>query len=84
MKKSKFEISDFVPSRSIQEVTYDLVEREKKLKKSLKITQKELSLRSGVSYASIRRFEQTGQISLKSLFDIANSLGRLEDFDSLF
>lgn len=84
MKRSKWELSDFVPVKSIEETTYDLVEREKKLRKSQKITQRDLARRSGVSYASIRRFETTGEISFQSLLSIANSLGCLEDFDSIF
>ncbi|MDO5330898.1 MAG: helix-turn-helix transcriptional regulator [Bacillota bacterium] len=84
MKVSKFEISDFVPAKSIDKVLLDLVNREVKSRKSQKISQRELAKRSGVSYASIRRFETTGNISLYALFCIANCLGCLEDFDSLF
>lgn len=84
MKKPKYELSDFVPVKSATETVYDLVERERALRKAKKITQKDLARRSGVSYASIRRFETTGEISLRSLLDIANALGCLSDFDSLF
>lgn len=84
MKRSKFELSNFVPVKSIEETAYDLVEREKKLRKSRKITQRDLARRSGVSYASIRRFETTGEISFRSLLSIANALGCLDDFDSAF
>ncbi|MDC6365664.1 MULTISPECIES: helix-turn-helix domain-containing protein [Flavobacteriaceae] len=41
-------------------------------------TQKGLSERSGVSYASLRKFEQTGIISLESFFKLAMVLGCLE------
>ena len=41
-------------------------------------TQKGLSERSGVSYASLKKFEQTGIISLESFFKLAMVLGRLE------
>lgn len=39
---------------------------------------------SGVSYGSIKRFESTGQISLKSLTKIATSLGVVNELRSLF
>ena len=38
--------------------------------KELKISQKDLAFKSGVSYGSIRRFETTGEISLKPLIQI--------------
>jgi transcriptional regulator with XRE-family HTH domain len=47
-------------------------------------TQHELAQRSGVSYASVKRFEQTGDISLVHLLKLANVLNRLIEFDALF
>lgn len=47
-------------------------------------TQHELAQRSGVSYASVKRFEQTGDISLVHLLKLANVLNRLIEFDTLF
>jgi transcriptional regulator with XRE-family HTH domain len=47
-------------------------------------TQHELAQRSGVSYASVKRFEQTGDISLVHLLKLANVLNRLTEFDVLF
>jgi len=49
-----------------------------------KISQMELANRSGVSLASVRRFESTGEISLSSLLRIAFVLGAETDFDTLF
>jgi hypothetical protein len=37
-----------------------------------------------VSLGSIKRFEKTGEISLKSLLNIALVLRRLEDFENVF
>ena len=48
------------------------------------LSQRDLANKSGVSYASIRRFENIGEISLNSLLKIANALDCLEDFNSLF
>ena len=55
-----------------------------KLRKRKKISQKELSLKSGVSYGSIRRFENEGEISLISLTKIAIALDVSEELEKLF
>ena len=49
-----------------------------------KLSQKRIARQSGVSYASVRRFESIGQISLHSLMELARVLGCLEDFNELF
>lgn len=84
MIKNIFDISDFVPAQSLTGTVYELVQREKAARKAKKLTQKQLAERTGVSYGSIRRFEQTGEISLLSLVKIANALDCLEDFNELF
>lgn len=43
-----------------------------------------LAQRSGVTLASLRRFEETGQVSLANLLALAFALHRLDDFDALF
>ena len=50
----------------------------------MKLSQKLLSQKSGVTYASIRRFETTGDISLSSLLKMAHALDALKDFEGLF
>lgn len=82
--KTKFDISEFVNVATEQSVTDNLVLRFKTRRKQAKITQAELSKRSGVSYASIRRFENSGKISLTSFIKIAHAINYLEDFDELF
>jgi len=52
-------------------------------RKAFKITQSELAARSGVSLGSLKRFEQSGQISLESFLKIAFVLECLEDFEKL-
>lgn len=42
-----------------------------------------LAERSGVTLASLRRFESTGRISLQSLLRLCGALGRLDEFDHL-
>lgn len=53
-------------------------------RKALHISQKELAGMTGVSFASIRRFETTGQISFESLVRIAISIEMKEDVKNLF
>ena len=50
----------------------------------LNFSQKTLSERSGVSFSVIKKFEQTGKISLESLLKIAWALDALEPFLALF
>ena len=52
-------------------------------RKALGYTQLELSSRSGVSLGSLKRFENSGQISLESLLKLAFVLECLGDFSSL-
>lgn len=56
----------------------------KKLRKQHKLSQQELAEKSGVSYGSLKRFEQTGEISLISLLKIAVVLEATEAFGALF
>ena len=54
------------------------------IRKNKKVSQQRLSVISGVSYASIRRFETTGEISLSSLVKLALALQLYDDLDNLF
>jgi HTH-type transcriptional regulator/antitoxin HipB len=45
------------------------------------LKQATLAKRAGVTLASLRRFEQNGEVSLKHLMRICHALGRLEEFD---
>jgi transcriptional regulator with XRE-family HTH domain len=56
--------------------------RERRLEKNL--TQMTLASRAGLTLASYRRFETTGEISLKSLIMIALALDMASEFDMLF
>lgn len=56
--------------------------RERRLE--LDLTQEGMAARSGVKFATYRRFEQTGEISLKGLLQIGFALNVLSDFDALF
>lgn len=54
------------------------------LRKHLGLSQAELADRAGVSLGSLRRFEQTGEISFAALLRLAHVLHRLEDFEQVF
>lgn len=82
--KNKYDITQFVKTETQESVISGIVERVKQKRKKLKLTQQDLTSCSGVSYASIRRFEATGEISFSSLLKIANALGCLAEFNLLF
>ena len=54
------------------------------IRKRKKITQKELAGRSNVSYATLRKFEKTGQISLESFIKLTMELGVVQEINELF
>lgn len=66
------------------EIAKEVSARVKVKRKKRKLTQVELSERAGLSLASLKRFEQTGEISFVSLIKIAMVLDELEEFDELF
>ena len=70
--KSPFELSKEIAKKA----------QDKRLK--LNLSQKTLSEKSGVSYGTLKKFEQKGQISLEALLKIALALGELDTFDHLF
>jgi len=67
-----------------EQVSKKLAARAKALRLARGWKQSTLAERSGVSLASLRRFEDSGRISLESLLDLAFALNRLDDFDVLF
>ena len=50
----------------------------------LNLTQEGIATRAGLKFATYRRFEQTGEISLKGLLQIGFALNALSEFDTLF
>ena len=65
------------------EVSKELAKRHRILRKLLKISQKEMAERSGVSLGSLKRFENTGKISLESFLKLIHLLDRLNEFDKI-
>ncbi len=67
-----------------QDIQLNIAHRAKARRLSLNLSQKTLSERSGVSYGTLKKFEQTGLISLKSLLSLSVTLNALDDFENLF
>ena len=67
-----------------QDVMHMYAKRVRALRIQFGITQKELAYRVGVAEGTIKRFEQTGKIQLRSLLAIALVLGRLDEFANIF
>ena len=66
------------------EVQKVIASRARDLRLATNLSQQSLSEKSGVSYGSLKKFEQTGQISLESLLKLAVILGCMDDFNVLF
>ncbi len=66
------------------EINNDIAQKIVRLRKRKKITQKQLAARSGVSLGSLKRFEQSGGISLQSLTKIAIALDVENELEDLF
>lgn len=67
-----------------EEINLALAQRLRIIRKRKGITQQQLSRISGVSYGSVKRFENTGMISLLSLTRLAVALGCEEELKNLF
>ena len=72
----------FLPKNS-QDIMEELRVKFKEQRKSLCYTQQELSIRSGVSLGSLKRFEKSGQISFESILKLAFILECLGDFEGV-
>lgn len=67
-----------------EELNQKLAERVRNIRRRRSISQQKLADMSGVSYGSIKRFEQTGQISLLALTRIAMALDIAGELRNLF
>ena len=61
-----------------------IAERVRMIRRRRKISQKKLIELSGVSLGSVKRFEQSGEISFLSLIKIATALGLNNELEHLF
>lgn len=67
-----------------EEIDLALAKRLSRIRKRRKLSQKQLSERSNVSYGSIKRFETSGQISLLSLTKLCAALDCVDEIKALF
>jgi len=71
-------------TQTLEELQLYIVARARKSRLVHGYSQSDLSVSSKVSYSTIRKFEQTGEISLTSLLRIADALNEKIPFESLF
>lgn len=70
--------------RTPVEITRSLAERLRRRRKECGLSQGALSVKSGVSLGSLKRFELTGEIALLSFVKIAIALGCDDELSELF
>ncbi len=75
---------NFLNNKTPKEIQMEIAKNIKIKRKELKLTQEEFSKKSGVSLGSIKRFENTGEISLFSLVKIAIVLECEDELLNLF
>lgn len=68
---------------SPSEIALQIAARVKTRRLELNLTQEGMAARAGLKFATYRRFEQTGEISLKGLLQIGFALNVLSEFDVL-
>ena len=66
------------------EMAVDAAKRFRSVRKAKKITIKELSIRCGVPYSTIRRFESSGEISFMSFVKLTSAIGEDDEITRLF
>lgn len=76
--------SFFFNPKTPNDIAKELVEKIKQHRKKLKISQAQLSIKSGVSLGSIKRFESKYEISLNSFIKIIIALNLEQDLENLF
>lgn len=84
MKRDKILSMKILNQKTPGEIDTMIAERIRQIRKRRKISQKRLSEKSGVSLGSVKRFEQSGEISLRSLTKIAIALEIENELEQLF
>ncbi|MHB1565062.1 MAG: helix-turn-helix domain-containing protein [Leptospirillum sp.] len=67
-----------------KEILLKIAKDIKAIRVKMNLTQMELSNRSGVSHGTLKKFEQSGQISLKNLVKLAFVLNKNDELASIF
>jgi len=65
-------------------ILLDVAQRAKQRRLELNLTQEGLAVRADVPFSTYRRFESTGEISLRNLVKLGFALRSIDGFDSLF
>lgn len=68
---------------SPKDISKGIAKKHRLIRKKKGFSQLELAERSGVSFGSVKRFEQTGKISLESLLKLLFVLGKLHEFETI-
>ncbi len=69
--------------KSPGEILLDLSCKFKQLRLTKKWKRSTLSKRSGVSESTLRRFEQTGKVSMENFLKLIHTMGRLDEMETL-
>ncbi|MEI6679330.1 MAG: helix-turn-helix transcriptional regulator [Mariniphaga sp.] len=77
---NNFLSDDFNPEAILK----NIARRMKRNRLELNLTQNAMAKRSGISLGSLKRFEHSGEISLKNLVMIAVAIDATEEFNLLF
>jgi transcriptional regulator with XRE-family HTH domain len=77
-------MDNILPFTSPHDAQIDLANKARALRLQHNYSRKTLAKRSGVAEASIKRFENSGDISLNSLLKISQALGCIESFNPAF
>ena len=80
LSTTDFLLDDFNPGAILKKIA----ERVKRNRLELNLSQNALAIKSGVSLGSLKRFEQTAEISLKNLVMLAVALDATHEFSLLF
>lgn len=77
-------VNNIIAFNTPSEISLQIASRVKARRLELNLTQEGLATRAGVKFATYRRFEQTGEISLRGLLQVGMALNVMSDFDVLF
>jgi transcriptional regulator with XRE-family HTH domain len=72
-----------LPINTPKEIAEELAKRLRERRLAYVWSREELARRSGVTAASLKRFERNGEISLKSLIKLCFTLHAVDGFDQL-
>lgn len=73
-----------VIDRNADTVLKNISAKVKARRLEMNLTQEGLASRAGISYGTYRRFETSGEISLRNLVMVAMALNAADDFDNIF